>query len=234
MKKIFVILGNFGSGKTELALNLALSAVKTGRTMLVDLDMVNTYFRLNDRRKLVTAAGIRLVAPNYASKNIETLSLPGEISSAFHLDYDTVIFDAGGDPAGARALGRFHEDFMNLEKSQLEVLNVINLRRPMSGTPDKIIDLMHYMSDYSRLPVTGLVNNTNLAELTSYPELADGYTALREVSQRSGIPVRFTAGTSHLLRHFLSQEYDPAYVGTALELNIYMHRDWDSFTKLGL
>ena len=133
MKKILVFIGNFGSGKTELALNFALRAAKTGRTELIDLDMVNTYFRLSEYRGLAEDAGIRMVSPNYVMTNVESLSLPAEVASAFHMDWDTVVFDAGGDPAGATALGRFHENFAELLPGQLEVLHVVNARRPMSG-----------------------------------------------------------------------------------------------------
>ena len=40
-----VLAGNYGSGKTELSLNLALKAAKTASTVLVDMDIVNPYFR---------------------------------------------------------------------------------------------------------------------------------------------------------------------------------------------
>ena len=234
MKKIIVFVGNFGSGKTELSLNFALRAAKSGRTELIDLDMVNTYFRLSERRTLIDAHEIKLVSPNYVSTNVETLSLPADVSSAFHMDRDTVIFDAGGDPAGATALGRFKPDFDRLDDGQLEVYNVVNLRRPLSGTPEKIIALMEEISIKSRLGITGLINNTNLAGLTSPEELSDGYEALRLVSDETGIPVAYTTGKKDLLEAFLAQGYDPKYIGTPLAIETYLHRDWESYTKLGI
>ena len=106
MKKMYVLIGNYGSGKSELALNFAFEAAKHGRTELLDLDMVNTYFRLTERGKLVSQKEIRLVSPNFACSGIETLSLPAEVASAFALNWDTVIFDVGGDAAGAEGLGQ--------------------------------------------------------------------------------------------------------------------------------
>lgn len=99
MKEVIVLIGNYGSGKTELALNFAFRAAREGKKVeLIDLDMVNTYFRLTDRGNLIKSREIRLVSPNYVHTSVETLSLPAEVASAFALDWDTVIFDVGGDP----------------------------------------------------------------------------------------------------------------------------------------
>ena len=97
MKKIYVMIGNYGSGKSELALNFAFKAAETGKTELIDLDLVNTYFRLTERGKLVEQKEIRLISPNYACSGVETLSLPAEVASAFAMNWDTVVFDVGGD-----------------------------------------------------------------------------------------------------------------------------------------
>lgn len=229
MKKIIVFIGNFGSGKTELALNFALRAAEKGRTELIDLDMVNTYFRLSEYRSLAESAGIRMVSPNYVMTNVESLSLPAEVASAFDLDWDTVVFDAGGDPAGATALGRFHENFAELGPGQLEVLHVVNARRPMSGTAEKLLALQAEMERNARLQVTGLINNTNLQQETTPDELEYGYEVLREVSQRTGIPVVYTTGEKNLLDTFSAGDHDPKYVGEPLALHFRMRRDWASY-----
>ena len=102
MKEVVILIGNYGSGKTELALNFAFQAANEGKKVeLLDLDMVNTYFRLTDRGELIKSKEIRLVSPNFVNSSVETLSLPAEVASAFALVWDTVIFDVGGVPAGA-------------------------------------------------------------------------------------------------------------------------------------
>lgn len=190
MKHVKVLIGNYGSGKSELALNFAMQAAARGdRTELLDLDMVNTYFRLTERGKLVEQKEIRLVSPNFACSGIETLSLPAEVSSAFVLDWDTVIFDVGGDDVGATALGRYHQDFVDLAPGALEVLNVVNIRRPLAGTVEKLLRLQEGMQTHARLQITGMINNTNLATATTEQDLWDGYQMLREVSDLTGIPV---------------------------------------------
>ena len=230
MKNVKVLIGNYGSGKSELALKFAIrAAARGGRTERLDLEMVNTDFRLTERGKLVEQKEIRLVSPNFACSGIETLSLPAEVSSAFVLDWDSVIFDVGGDDVGATALGRYHQDFVSLEPGALEVLNVVNIRRPLASTPEKIHHLQDAMQLHSRLTITGMINNTNLATMTTPAELRDGYEMLREVSDRTGVPVMYTTGKKDMLDIFLAEGHDPKYIGKPVAIDIIMKRDWDSY-----
>lgn len=226
---MFVLIGNYGSGKSELALNFAFKAAETGKTELIDLDMVNTYFRLTERGKMVSQKEIRLVSPNFACSGIETLSLPAEVASAFALNWDTVVFDVGGDAVGSTALGRYHADFMELAPDQLEVLNVVNIRRPLAGTVEKIIKLQEEMQIHSRLKITGMINNTNLQTMTRADELRDGYEMLKKVTERTGVPVLYTTGKKEMLDIFASEGHDPKYYGELMPIDIYMKRDWESY-----
>ena len=226
---MYVLIGNYGSGKSELALNFAFKAAETGKTELIDLDMVNTYFRLTERGKMVSQKEIRLVSPNFACSGIETLSLPAEVASAFALNWDTVVFDVGGDAVGSTALGRYHADFMELGEDQLEVLNVVNIRRPLAGTVEKIIKLQDEMQIHSRLKITGMINNTNLQMMTRPDELRDGYEMLKEVTERTGVPVLYTTGKKEMLDIFAAEGHDPKYYGELFPIDIYMKRDWESY-----
>ena len=238
MKKIYVMIGNYGSGKSELALNFAFKAAETGKTELIDLDLVNTYFRLTERGKLVEQKEIRLISPNYACSGVETLSLPAEVASAFAMNWDTVVFEVGGRVdlldvveilKGVRRYYEDFQDFMAMGPEQLEVLNVVNIRRPLAGTVEKIIDLQQQMEIHSHLKITGMINNTNLATMTTPAELRDGYEMLREVSDRTGVPVMYTTGKKEMLDIFLAEGHDPKYIGKPVPIDIIMKRDWDSY-----
>ena len=102
-----VLTGNYGSGKTELALNLALRFAAEGlKTTLVDLDIVNPYFRSAEKTPELEAAGVRVLMPTFAMTTVDIPALPPEIQSVFETPGDRVIFDVGGDETGAAALGR--------------------------------------------------------------------------------------------------------------------------------
>jgi hypothetical protein len=230
---MIVLVGNYGSGKTEIAINLAVKAAGEGlRTLVIDLDKVNDYFRMSDKVSLLAEKQINLVSPTFAGQGVTPSSMSAAVASAFTDGWDLVIFDVGGDAAGALSLGRYHPDFEAWE-GDLAVYDIVNVFRPMSETPEKILKLKEQLEGFARLPVTALVNNSNLLNYASAGDLRRGYGVIRETSERSGLPVALTTGRREFLEEFLADGPDPRFVGQALALETYMHRSWEAFTKEG-
>jgi len=238
MKLCYVFLGNYGSGKTELALNFAINAAKSGPSALVDLDIVNPYFRSAERKTELLEAGVRLIHPVFANAMVDVPALPPDIYSVFTDKYDTVIFDAGGDPAGAAALGQYKAYFEALESGVLETLLVVNPFRPLSGSAAQVEELLEKIRLRSRLAVTGLVNNANLGNETTPAELFLGLAMLAAVSDDTHIPVRYTTATKENLSAYLieaeKQGIPKQYIGRPVEIARYTHRDWERFTRAGV
>lgn len=233
MGKIVVLIGNYGSGKTEIAVNMAVEGAAEGlRTLVIDLDKVNDYFRMSDRVQLLEDKKISVVTPTLAGKGVTPTSMSAAVASAFTDNWDLAVFDVGGDSAGALSLGRYCRDFDEYPGT-VEVYDIVNVFRPMSETPEKIIKLMEQMEGVARRKVTGLVNNSNLLEFSSADDLRRGYDAVREVSVMTGIPVVYTTGRKQPLAEFKKDGRDPAYTGKLLPLQEYVHRSWSSFTNLG-
>lgn len=235
MKHFIVLIGNYGSGKTEIAINLAVqSAAKGKKTLVIDLDKVNDYFRMSDRVELLKDNNVNLVSPTFAGQGITPSNMSAAVASAFDGDWDLCVFDVGGDAAGAMSLGRYHGDFAALQPGQLEVYDIVNVFRPMSENPEKILQLKDEMEGFARQQVTGFVNNSNLLNYASADDIRQGYDVLRETSDLSGVPVAHTTGRKCFLDEFLADGRDEKYIGEPIALETYMHRSWEAFTNLGL
>ena len=79
--------------------------------------------------------------------------------------------------------------------------------------------------------ITGMINNTNLAQMTTAEELRDGFEMLRQVSEKTGVPVAYTSGKKALLDEFLAEGHDEKFIGKPMYIDTYMARDWDSWIQ---
>ena len=188
MKRLNIVTGHFGSGKTEFALNLAMG--QKGSTAIVDMDTVNPYYRTADAKEILEKNGIRVILPRYANTNVDLPVLPSEIFSVFANTDLTTIFDVGGDEDGALALGQY---FPYFQREPYEMYFVINQRRPLTRTPEGIIEILREVEAASRLSVTKLINATNLGPETTADIILEGQKVVEEVSGRTGIPIGYTA-----------------------------------------
>lgn len=238
LRKYWVLVGNFGSGKSELALNMAVNFAGQGSCTLVDLDVVNPYFRTSERGDVLDKAGVELISPPYALKKIEIMSISPRVYAAFAPGEGNVIFDVGGDNIGAVALGQYKGHFDAVPPEELNVLLVVNPMRPLAADATLTKSLMRKIEAVSRLSVTGLVNNSNLAGQTGLEHLLRGYEVVRELSQMTGVPVWGTCAEAELLaefeRHAEENGLEREYIGRAYPIEIMMHRSWDKFLKEGL
>lgn len=218
MGKIIFLAGNYGSGKTELALNLAIGFAKSGRTALVDIDIVNPYFRSAEHGPLLEGHGVKLIASAYANTLVDVPVIGPEVFTAF--DYDYAVFDAGGDPVGASVLGSIA--YKVPKEGDIHFYYVVNARRPLQKTADQVIAMMTQIESKARMKATGIVNNTNLARETALEDLLYGRDVCREVSRRSGVPVVFTSGEGPVLREYRENTGETALV----ELEMYTRPGW--------
>ncbi|CAM3644219.1 ATP-binding protein [Mesobacillus zeae] len=188
--RITILTGHYGSGKTELAINLAINARKNGEKVAVcDLDIVNPYFRSRDASALFREHSIKLVAPPERLATADLPIIPAEILAVVKDEESRVIIDAGGDKEGAAVLGQFFHEWKD---GSLEVLFVLNASRPYVSTLDGALYTVRQIEKASRLTVTGIINNTNLGASTTIKDIQKGQDLSIMLSHKLGKPVKYT------------------------------------------
>ncbi len=193
-RPVVILVGHFGSGKTEIAVNLAFGLRNRGSEVaLVDLDLVKPYFRCRLAREDLEARGIRLVAPAGDRFYADLPILVPEARTAVRRgngNRGRLIFDVGGDDLGARALGSLAGV---VDRSSADVFFVVNVNRPVAGDLASLRTKLRAVEAAARLDVTGLVANTHLLEETTPETVREGIRAARELETATGLPVRFCA-----------------------------------------
>lgn len=190
-KRVTVLVGHYGSGKTSLAVAWAKHLRKTGKPVVVaDLDIVNPYFRTTDHRRELEENGIRLVTSQYANSNLDIPALPAELYRAVEDKSAFAVLDVGGDDRGAVALGRYVPSI--LAENDYETLFVTNFFRPLTKTPEDALDVLREIETACGLRCTALANNSNLGGETTARDVLDTEEKMRELSRLSGLPVAMT------------------------------------------
>jgi MinD-like ATPase involved in chromosome partitioning or flagellar assembly len=224
-KRIVGLTGNYGSGKTELAINLAISlANQKIKTYILDLDIVNPYFRCREARDLMKSRGINVVIPEgdkvYADLPIIVPQIKGTIKG----EDGTVILDIGGDDVGARVISHLTD---SIKQEELDLFMVMNANRPFTEKRGGVIDIIKEIEDASKYKITGILCNTHLIELTTRDTIIDGYNLALDVQKETGLPIHFVAIEEKLLGLFSEKEFKcPIF-----PIRRYMLPPWESSLK---
>ncbi len=201
LKRFVFILGNFGSGKTEISINLALDGAERGRTVLVDMDIINPYFKSSSKEALLVRNGVEVIKPDYANTTMDVPTLPAEIFSPFDNKPERAVFDIGGDPVGASVLGLLRDRIREV-RDECEFLLVINPFRPMQDTTEKILSLMNEIELKAGISFDGIISNGNIARETTIEDVYHSEMIAGELSREKNIPIRFTAIEESLAREY--------------------------------
>lgn len=218
MKKITIITGHYGSGKTNLSVNLAMNAAQEGKSVaVVDLDIVNPYFRTKDSADILEDKGIRLISSPFANTNVDTPALPAEAYAVLEKNI-TGIIDVGGDDRGALALGRYTPKI--LEENDYEMLFVVNCFRPLTRTADDCIAVMTEIEEAAKIKFTGIVNNSNLGDITTAEDVFSSFDYANEIADRTGLKIKMTT-----VREAIFQEV-AAKCENVFPLKLYVKQSW--------
>lgn len=192
-KKVTVLTGNYGCGKTNLAVNLALLLAKRGRVSIVDIDTVNPYFRTADFTELFRDKGIDVFYPRYAGTNLDIPVLNFDLESIID-ESDFTIIDVGGSDAGAYPIGQYSSLFESMGKD-LEMLYVFNMYRLIDRSAKETAEMMREIERAAGFRCTALVNNSNLGAETIPETIRQTADFAKDMERLTGLPLAFTCVT---------------------------------------
>ena len=190
-KRITILSGHYGSGKTNIAVNIALDLkTRHERVAVADIDIVNPYFRTKDSEELFCEKGIRLICSSYANTNVDIPALPQDIYAITDDRELYCVLDVGGDERGALALGRIAPKIA--EENDYEMLYVLNTFRPLTRDVESAIEVMREIEYACKLKFTAVVNNSNLGAESTDEDIIKTIPLAKEVAKRAGIPMIYT------------------------------------------
>jgi MinD-like ATPase involved in chromosome partitioning or flagellar assembly len=189
LKGILVIVGNYGSGKTEVAINLAVNRKNANlKVSIADLDLVNPYFRTREAKGPLQAFGIKVVLPPEQYLQADLPILSPAVAGVIRQANDVTILDVGGDDAGATVLAALADA---LKGKKLEVLQVVNRFRPFTETVEGCLKIRTAIEKAAKIKVNGLIGNNNLLEETTVADIHNGHQFMQALSKASALPLRF-------------------------------------------
>ena len=213
---LVVIVGNYGSGKTEVSINLAVHRKRAGINVgIADLDLVNPYFRTREARITLTDLGIQVILPpeQYLQADLPVLS--PTIAGIIRNSGDLMILDVGGDDAGATVLSALADAFSGINVHMLQVVNPL---RPQTSTVSGCVSMRNEIEKAAQLTMTGLIGNANLIDETSAEDIYSGYEFIQSVSRESGLPLEFITVSQELLPKIDLKRFSCAVLPIARQL----------------
>jgi hypothetical protein len=224
-KRITLVTGHYGSGKTEFSVNLSLQFAQNGKkTALVDLDIANVYFRSREQQQLLESKGIQVHSNAYHYDITADLpALSASIRRPLE-DRDThTVIDVGGDDSGARVLKQFAKYFTPEETC---MLCVINANRPETETVEGALSHIDRIEKETGMKIEGLVNNTHLLKETRFEDFWKGYQVCQVISDLRHIPIAYHCCTEELCDAFKDQAEEWIDPRAIFPIKLYMRPTW--------
>ncbi|MFR5718719.1 MAG: hypothetical protein ACLUD9_08510 [Anaerotignum faecicola] len=220
-RRIRIITGHYGSGKTEFAVNYVkkLRESVDGRVAIADLDIVNVYFRSREKKEELEEKGIQVIASNLDTAVADVPAVSGAMTMpVINKEYQYVV-DLGGNDVGTLVLGRIKP---LLDHAEADFFMVVNAYRPNTSTPEGIIEQMENLEYAAGLKVTGFINNTNLVRETTAECLLHGDEVLKEVTKRTGVPVKYVS----YVKDVMTEEIPEGLSGELFPMEFNMRKTW--------
>ena len=219
-KRIRIIIGHYGSGKSEFSMNYVtrLRELIDTKVAISDLDVVNVYFRTREKRDFLQSKDILPIDSSVQATTLDLPAVSAQVTSPITDKEYNYVIDVGGDDVGARVLGRFSH---LIEKDDYDMFCVVNANREKTQTAQDVINHIKSIEKTSNLKVTGLVNNTHLVRETTLDDILKGYELVKEVSNLTGIPISYVTCLESLIPQLPNN-----LRGEIFPIKLYMRECW--------
>ena len=218
-KRMTIVAGHYGSGKTNVAVNFALSlSALVEKVAIADLDIVNPYYRTKDSADVLEQHGIRLISSAYANTNVDVPAIPAEAYALMDDRSYTGVLDVGGDDRGALALGRYAGKLT--QENDYELLLVINRYRPLTRDASGALAIMREIESAAGMRFTGIVNNSNLGVETTAQTVLNSVPFAEDIAKETGLPLRMTTALEPVCAELAGR------VENLQPIRIYIRQAW--------
>ena len=220
-QRIRIMTGTYGTGKTEFSVNYALKLAAQGfKTALVDLDVINLYFRSREKQEELEAAGIRVISSSIRGRASDLPAISAEAVSPLQDKSWQVVLDVGGDAMGARVLSRYRQYFI---PGEYDMFFIVNANRPETSTFESAMAHLESIQQVTQIKVTALVNNTHLVKQTTLSDIMKGQDLCRKLASATGLPIRYVS-----LMENLTDQLPEDLEGTIFPITLIMRESWMS------
>lgn len=219
-KRIRVIIGHYGSGKTEFSVNYAMKLASEGiKTSIADMDIVNPYFRSREKAQMMEDVGIRVISGNRGhNMNLDLPMMSAEVLAPLQDDSYNLLLDVGGDSVGARAIARYRAYF---QEGKYDMFCVVNAYRTETQTVEGVLEHIASIEATAGARVTGLINNTHLLRETTVDDVLFGQELVKKVSEKLNLPIKYISTLESV-----AKELPDGLEGEIFPIKMYMRPDW--------
>ncbi len=218
-KRITIVCGHYGSGKTNVALNMAYEQKEQGKSVAIaDLDIVNPYFRTKDSIEELNNRGIKLICSDYAGTNLDIPALPDEMYAITDNKSQSFVLDIGGDDRGALALGRLAPAIV--KENNYSMIAVINMYRPLTRDTASTVEVLREIEYAGGINFTGIINNSNLGSDTTAKDIINSFGYAADVAKLMNIPIIATAANKRLKAELVGKTDNLFYIELQNSLTI--------------
>lgn len=219
-QRIRIIIGHYGSGKSEFAMNYVtkLRSLVDRKVALSDLDVVNVYFRTREKKELLKSLDILPIDSSIDAPSLDLPSVSAQVMTPITDKTYDYVMDVGGDNVGAKVVGRFSK---MIETQDYDMFCVVNANREQTQTAQQVINHIKAIEKASKLKVTGLINNTHLIRATTVEDILKGQEVVKEVSKICNIPIKYVTCLDTLI-----DELPKDLEGEVFPIKLYMREDW--------